>query len=418
MIKRCKFIVALVLCLCVFAYDTVNIFGDWGGRSIAWATDPTFSGNALELSAQLGLYFYLKDVVEGDTTKYGTMTFKIGDKEIDSVVFSDTTQTKEGGDIETQTDTENGQIHGFRCDVNAIQMADKITATYKYTQNGTEETVTNSTGINSVKAYLEKILEASDINTKPKLATLVKAIQDYGHYAQVTLNDTNSSYGTHATMEKSSNAKIKNTDITDDTTVPITGQETNSDSNLSTYAISVKGGTGVNLTDEDVKKVSFTLDLDSNIALHVYIPSDFFKDSATYSSATATVQKVTETTNNKQITRSAYADAGNATMTPSTDTISNKTYQVFSFSNIPAHEIDNKYTITVTDSASKTYTIVVSPLSYVYAVTKLTYTADMKTSMGLDSDTELDHLKQAVIAFYNYYKATIAYRTSTEYNAQ
>ena len=34
MIKRCKFIVALALCLCIFAYDTVSISSDWGGGQL------------------------------------------------------------------------------------------------------------------------------------------------------------------------------------------------------------------------------------------------------------------------------------------------------------------------------------------------------------------------------------------------
>ena len=38
MYRRCRFIVALMLCLCVFAYDTSGMFGNYGGGE-AWAED-------------------------------------------------------------------------------------------------------------------------------------------------------------------------------------------------------------------------------------------------------------------------------------------------------------------------------------------------------------------------------------------
>ena len=34
MVKRYRFVVALAVCLCVFAYDTVSIVDDWGGGQL------------------------------------------------------------------------------------------------------------------------------------------------------------------------------------------------------------------------------------------------------------------------------------------------------------------------------------------------------------------------------------------------
>lgn len=199
-------------------------------------------------------------------------------------------------------------------------------------------------------------------------------------------------------MDKVSDIEV--TSVTENTKIPITGQAVEaSDPALSTYAI--------NVTNGDKKNVSYTLDLDSKIALHVYLNSTIFPEGATIAAA---VKKVNDTTNNETTTRTTYPENGtNVTPTQTTD----GAYTVLSFNDIPAHEIDNKYTITISNGT--TTTIEISPLSYVYAVALLKYTDDQQaalTKMGITSQEELNRFKQAVIAFYNYYKATIAYRVN------
>lgn len=49
MLKHCNFVGALMVCLCIFTYDTVSIYSDWGGGSFAWADNNvtfTISGTA------------------------------------------------------------------------------------------------------------------------------------------------------------------------------------------------------------------------------------------------------------------------------------------------------------------------------------------------------------------------------------
>lgn len=380
MFKRCRFIVALMVCAYVFAFGVV-------GTACA---DTSFYGSALELSGQLGLYFYLQEAVPG------TMTFTINGKtQTLSFNGSDT------GNVDGLHKYEKGGITywGFRCDTTSIQMADTITATFTPT-NGTA--ITNNTTIDSVEDYLTQL----DTTSKTNLSALVNAIKDYGYYAHQTLKDTNSNYGDyHADMQHTPTA-TNTEDISWTNTVPAPNSPA-----LSTYAISVKDS-----SNKDVDGVSFALDLDSNTALHICLPSSIYPSTAT---ASATVQKVTETTNGT-ITRSAYANAVDATMTTDTETISGAEYTVLSISDIPAHEIDNKYTITITNGGSTTHTIEISPLSYVYSViSKSDEQLNADAKLG-DSGTytKAQNLKKAVIAFYNYYAKTIAYRTSTEYNAQ
>lgn len=401
MIKRCKFIVALALCLCVFAYDTVSISSDWGGKSIAWATDPTFSKNALVLSGQLGLYFYMKDF---DTNTAGTMNFDIANTEADpSIDYKTDMIIKEnsGEQIETQkAKDDNDQditLHGFRCDVNAIQMADEIIATYKYTKDSTETTVTNSSTIDSVEDYLNELLKDTTYSTHVNLVALVNAIKDYGHFAQKTLADTNTSYGNHTSIAASKNYNADNND--------------NEEKNFPTTATglaatdAIKIYTGDNTTGTPVANnlgITFTLDLDSKTALRVYLPKDSkLRQKNTTTEGSITDMTTTAATGN---TYGTYEINTTNVTTPDSDS----EFQIV-FSNISAHQLGDIFTIPVTIN-NTSYTIVISPMSYVYAVTLLTYEEDMKTSMGLDDNNELTRFKQAVVALYNYYEKTLAYR--------
>lgn len=358
-----------------------------GGGSIAWA-DTSFYGEALELSGQLGLIFYLQN---GNTQPSGTMTFTITPGNTTHMLQNPT---------ETRTETIDGAnvtLYGYMCPVTSIEMADTITATFTY---DTDKTVTAT---KSVSSYLTDLAGNSKYTNYTNLQALVKAINAYGYYAQQTLNYSNN----HTAMTHNPSPAIKTTDISGTTQVPAPNSPT-----LSTYAISVKDS-----SNNAVTGVSFALDLDSNTALHICLPSSIYPSGAT---ASATVQKVTETTSGT-ITRSAYGNAVDATMTTDTETISGTEYTVLSISDIPAHEIDNKYTIEIKDSSNtKTHTIEISPLSYVYSVIS-------KSDEQLNTDAELgdtgtytkaQNLKKAVIAFYNYYAKTIAYRTSNEYSVQ
>lgn len=228
------------MCLCVFAYDTVSISSDLGGMSFAWATEapqPTFHATALELGGSLGLYFYLKDAVAG------TMTFTINnDTEHQTIAFNGSATGNVDG---VHKYTENNiEYWGFRCDTTSVQMADTITAKFKPT-SGSE--ITNTLTVDSVTDYLTKLNPTAN----SKLAALVTAIKDYGHYAQVTLNETNTSYSSagHTAMttvftETNAFTNIATDSVTGTTTVPITGSAQTGDPALSTYALSVKDGSG------------------------------------------------------------------------------------------------------------------------------------------------------------------------------
>jgi hypothetical protein len=81
--------------------------------------------------------------------------------------------------------------HKFTCYVSAIQMADTITATYHWTEDDVEKTVSDTY---SIKQYIEGFdaALAKDENAfDAKTVALVHALADYGHYVQIFLSSIN-----------------------------------------------------------------------------------------------------------------------------------------------------------------------------------------------------------------------------------
>ncbi len=117
--------------------------------------------------------------------------------------------------------------------------------------------------------------------------------------------------------------------------------------------------------------------------------------------------------------------------------IHDQTENTITFADISAHELFYKYTIPVTLSGTN-YTVTVSPMSYVKGmldfvatvnVENLTLTDDMKKTLFTEEEikattnsvvtvdnakTRATHLKNAVIALYNYYAETCKYKGLTE----
>lgn len=133
----------------------------------------------------------------------------------------------------------------FTCTVNALQMADEITAIYHY---GTDQSVTFTS---SVKEYIENVaaLASKGDTTCQKALPLVKALADYGYYAQQALAAEHGfTIGTdHAEMIRYTTAP----DISAD---------------LSAYAFSQNG----NAESIGAEKITKTLALDSRTDLIVF----------------------------------------------------------------------------------------------------------------------------------------------------
>lgn len=221
------------------------------------------------------------------------------------------------------------------------------------------------------------------------MTDLVKAISDYGYYAQQTLG------GSHTPMTKASDIGITATDGKDDT--------------YASHAISIKkSGESVEATNSGV---TYTLDLDSNTVLHVYLPAGSY---------------VANTTTATEDTASLITKASGSTYETSNikiDRTTDTTKVDIQFKDISAHELADKFTIpviipiTTGNTTTKTaYTIQISAMSYVNSVMSKTY-SELNTAAELGEIDTTNHpkatkLKQAVTALYNYYKATVDYRAN------
>ena len=79
-------------------------------------------------------------------------------------------------------------FYGFTCNVTALQMADKITATYHVMNGSTEvKTITNTC---SVEDYIKVIVKGGNSTYGERTVELAKALADYGHYVQLYLSDS------------------------------------------------------------------------------------------------------------------------------------------------------------------------------------------------------------------------------------
>ncbi len=132
------------------------------------------------LSGQIGVNFGL--MVPQD--------FEAGDSYMDFEVCGKITR------VYTRSLTKKDDKYTFTCYVNAVQMADTITATFHY---GDDKTVTKEY---TVSEYISTMKE--DSSSYPiKANRLVERLADYGHYAQEPLAKENGwVVGTdHAKME-------------------------------------------------------------------------------------------------------------------------------------------------------------------------------------------------------------------------
>lgn len=117
--------------------------------------------NTLELDAVLNLKYYLSVPQDFDGNG-ASMTFSLNSQ---SIPFSSASQS--------------GEYYVFPCRVYAYQMAEPITATFTWQENGETKTLIDTY---SVKQYLDTL--ATDTNTNAKTLALVEAVQNYGHYLQ------------------------------------------------------------------------------------------------------------------------------------------------------------------------------------------------------------------------------------------
>ncbi len=253
---------------------------------------PSFRGLQLELSGKIGVMFNMNlPAIQGVDYSTSKMTFTIPHGECTAEAAY-----TEGSD-------------SFTCYINAIQMAEPITATFHYTQNGVEKTVEIT---RSAKNYFESYDDNKD-QFNDKTQALIEATADYGYYTQAFLAaqknwELGGENPRYAKMDKHYNDAFDPFDVSD-------------------YAINCPD------IGDLFSKVSFSLVLDSETAIRLYLTPN------------EGVDEVTAT----------CSDGKDATVTKK------GARWVVEIPNISAHQLSTTYTVTVNSTA----TISASALSYV-----------------------------------------------------
>ena len=311
--------------------------GDWTVSFI----DIGFKSHSLVLSDSIGVNFFVDLHTLSAGEKAGSyMTFEISNGKSDRAEFDGTF-------------TGNGGTYGFTCDVSSVGMAESITPTLHY---GSGETIVGVPY--SVKDYIDYVVAHSGSFTS-QVVTLVKAIGDYGHYAQAYLGPKNGwTAGTNYTaIEKYRATEYNSTDYsTKASALAADGK-----------AISY---TGISNGSSAGKYFQYALNLDYETSILI----KFNTGNVTFTS----VQKGGVNYENR---KNAYT-ADNCTL-----------YLYY----LPVSQLGEAITVSGTVNGGG-YTINISALSYVHAV--------------LSSGSTSTAHKNAVSALYDYYKAAETYQTS------
>ena len=319
-----------------FTHDSsVNIIN---GTSTA---KPAFKNFSLMMEGQIGVNFYalLPDIsgVTYTPEKCWT-TFNIR---------GDTSPTPQPLDYTFSTTISGQKYYGFRCYINAAQMADTITATLHY---GNGQTITKDY---SAKTYLNAALGISGFSQVDR--NLFIAIKDYGHYIQPMLAKERGWVIGEKYLLMDAQTELTDSDINEARTA------------LTGYAFSKE------LKGSGVASVSYSLTLGSETTINFYItPASGYSGNV-----------------------GAYVDGGSANMAVKQ---SNGTYLV-QISDIAAKNLGDMHTIKIV--ADKESTARISALSYAQAVLNITASQIGKVDIAT--------MNKAVTALYKYYSAAKAY---------
>ena len=292
---------------------------------------PAFRSQALVLSGQIGVKFYL-ELPETDVVDYSGsyMTFAVGNgAETSRAGFS-------------ARDRNSSGRYGFTCFVNSLQMADTISAVFHY---GNGWTVSKTYSVEDYIRAVEKNSERYD----GKTLTLIRAIADYGHYAQIFLSDINGwTIGEDYTAME--------TYYTDD----FSYAEILSEAESRKFVKELDGSA--------VAGASYKLHLDSTTTVDVFLTPE-----------RETVLTASATFNGKTYRAVRQSDGRYLVRIPG----------------ISAHQLGTM--ITVEGDAEGAFAVRVSALSYVRSV--------------LNSTKMNKAAKDSMSALYNYYAAVLAYRS-------
>ncbi len=311
----------------------VALFGDADLKNFISAFE--FDKRSLVLSGELGLNFYTK-VLDISQLDGAYMEFTVSGKD------GETTRI----DFVDMKPEEDGR-YKFTCYVNVLQMAETVTAAFHY---GNTAVVMKTSVLDYINAILDKY-NGDDTN---KTVKLVKAIANYGYYAQLALAETHGftikadGTGDYAEMTHFGNAPDINVD-------------------LSKYDMTIENNIA------EITKIGRSLGLDSETDIFIYF-----------------------TVTNGYVPNITVTDILGERVDGVTVILQNDGRYKLDIPNISAHKLGDNYTISIDNGAM---TIKLSALSYAYAVL---------------NSTKTDTYKRAVTALYQYNMATLEYRDKGE----
>ena len=301
---------------------------------------PAFKEYSLYLDGQIGVNFYLH-LPEGVDWSNGNLYYMEFD------VNQGTSNSKYQTYNPDFRKTIGGVVcYGFRCYINSAQLAEKITATFHY--NGKTISVKKS-----VHDYLKQVMEAY----KKQVATynLMKAIMDYGHYAQEMLAETNGWQVGVKYVAMPCATTYTDADIAEVQTAS------------SAYAFKKTSNNAA------IKSLQATLLLDSDTIFNVYFKSNNFNGTV--------LAKV----DNQQLYPPTIQSSGRY-----------KGYYLVDILSIPAHKLGEEHTIRIEANG----------------VTELKVSALTWANLVLKNSSFSEKTKKAATALYKYYEAAVAYNKS------
>ncbi len=314
-------------------------------EAAALVNQPVFNGHSIVLGSKIGINYFLT-LPEGTTASdYADSYMTFSGNKIDETV-----QYPLSG-----VAADSAGRYKFTAYVTSVQMADEITAVFHYKDTlDVERTVEDTYSVLQYINYFDDYISENPTQTAYSAATidLIKAIADYGHYAQLLLAAENGwTIGTdYAEMAKHYTETYDYSKVTEAAKAHKKNIE--------------KPG---EVLDTDNIKMQLLLDTDTILRVRVKaVEGSDFEPFATFHGQTyaGTVQ----------------ADGS----------------YIIEIAGIPAAWLGD--TVAVTD-ASGSFDMYISAISYVYAAMNYDGLGANETKM-----------KDAVSALYYYYTATLAYR--------
>ena len=125
-----------------------------------------FINHRLTLSDEINLQFAVLNLDYNDHP-YDYVSFEVSDGRTGTMYFSDAVE-----------DNFNLQVRWFTCGLNALELADTVTATYHY---GDGETVSNTYSVMEYFSYMRTAYSNNE-----DIINLIDATQNYGYYMQLS----------------------------------------------------------------------------------------------------------------------------------------------------------------------------------------------------------------------------------------